>query len=236
MATIISTSFTAVGTSNALDVKLGGLVAYNVSGTFVGTVLIERSVHAGVSWATAATLTAPGSGILVSSNPNSGPEQYRIRCSAFSSGTIVTTLQDFDASKMSNQLLRSAAATVTTATPLNITATPLTIYQPGFYDFFACVGFLPAASTSITTLDVAISNTSATLPGTDTIGVQDVSGQIRMKDSRAAYVPGANDQTIDISVMSAYVPTQTSFYLVAQAAFSVAGLTAYGEIIAVKRG
>lgn len=63
-----------------------------VSGTFVGTLLVERSFDAGVTWnalttdfaGTSAQITAPAS--VVAFEPENSV-YYRLRCSAYTSGT-----------------------------------------------------------------------------------------------------------------------------------------------------
>lgn len=71
------------------------VAAFNIAlyGTFVGTVLLEKSFDAGVNWipvyrpatATAVSYTAPGAEVLA--EPEDGV-QYRWRCSAYTSGTV----------------------------------------------------------------------------------------------------------------------------------------------------
>lgn len=94
MATV-STSFTAVGVSAALLVKHGDSFTYDVSGTFVGTVVIEKSQSPDQSFTpTAISATGAASGTIIVSNPDQGTAYFRFRCSAFTSGTIVTSLAD----------------------------------------------------------------------------------------------------------------------------------------------
>lgn len=94
MATI-STSFTAVGVGAQLLVKHGDSFSYSVSGTFVGTVIIESSQNP-LSFfnSTGVSATAAASGTIVVNAPDQGYVYYRFRCSAFTSGTIVTSLAD----------------------------------------------------------------------------------------------------------------------------------------------
>lgn len=272
MSTTMSTSFTALGSGNALAIGHKKLFNYAVSGTFSGTVILESSSSAGTSFEPVMSFTAAASGTLIAMSPNEAPIQFRFRCSAFTSGTIVTSIVDrvsdissvknadgveifavsddtvrikgasdgsssaagYVGEKISQTKLRSAAAAMTTATPLNVTASPLSL-TAGRYEIYAIVGVLPGATTSITTIDVGISTTSATLSGADTIGVQDVNGQVRIKDSRAAFVPGANDLTQEIPLAYISVNQATTLYLVAQAAFTVSTLSVYGSIVAIRR-
>lgn len=92
MATI-SKSFTAVGTGSSLFVRAGESFTYDVSGTFVGTVLIERTENGGLSYEPVGiSATGSASGTVV--NYSNVGANYRFRCSAFTSGTIVCALAD----------------------------------------------------------------------------------------------------------------------------------------------
>lgn len=95
MATV-SASFTATGNGTAFSVRVGDKFTYSVSGTFVATVVLEKSETAGSSWATVInTATAADSGTLVAEGKTVGAHvQYRYRCSAFTSGTAVCALAD----------------------------------------------------------------------------------------------------------------------------------------------
>lgn len=91
----IATSFTSVTAGIALAVKHNDLFTYAVSGTFVGTVILERSNTQGAAWEAVLTATAPTSGTVeVTSSVSSSEVRFRFRCSAFTSGTIVTSLVD----------------------------------------------------------------------------------------------------------------------------------------------
>lgn len=85
-------SFTAVGVGTALAVKAGQAYAYFLSGTFSATIVLQKSLNGGQTWETVSSHTAAASGIL----NNHGPDNILARfiCSAFTSGTAVTTLQD----------------------------------------------------------------------------------------------------------------------------------------------
>ena len=90
--TAVSGTFTAVGSSSSFSPIPGR--GFNVStwGTFVGSVVVERSFDAGTTWL---PLTAAGVNVSTFSGPVSEvleePEygtQYRLRCVSFGSGTI----------------------------------------------------------------------------------------------------------------------------------------------------
>lgn len=91
----ISKSFTAVGSSENLLVKHGSSINYAVSGTFAATAVIERSTNGGASWETfVAGMTAAATGTALMELPDGGAALVRIRCSAFTSGTMVTSMED----------------------------------------------------------------------------------------------------------------------------------------------
>ena len=89
--TVVSGSFTGTGSSSAAMF----FRRFNVSlwGTFVGTVILERSFDGGTTFLPCAidaagdanAYTAPMS--IVAAEPEPGV-YYRLRCSAFTSGTI----------------------------------------------------------------------------------------------------------------------------------------------------
>lgn len=127
--------------------------------------------------------------------------------------------------------VRSAATAMTTATPLNVTATPLTL-TAGDWDVSAMVGYLAGAGTSITMFQFSISLTSATLSVLDTIAVPTL-GEVRaisINRSIAVVVVGA--ETSMISGYRISIPATTTFYLVAQASFTISTLSAFGSIMA----
>lgn len=89
MATV-STSFTAVGASAETTVPPGQSVDYAVSGTFSGTVVLQRQNGAG--WDTVASASAAASGNTA--NESKGDMRFRFVCTAYTSGTIVTSIAD----------------------------------------------------------------------------------------------------------------------------------------------
>lgn len=85
----VTNSFTGVGAGPNFHLKVGQRATYDVSGTFVGTVVLERSTELS-TWETVATASAAASGAIA--NERAADEHYRFRCTAFTSGTIVTKL------------------------------------------------------------------------------------------------------------------------------------------------
>lgn len=91
----VSASFTAVGLSAELTVKPGQSVSYSASGTFVGTVKLESSKSGFQSVdVVIASATAAASGTY--RNESTSDDRLRFRCSAYTSGTIVTSIADAD--------------------------------------------------------------------------------------------------------------------------------------------
>lgn len=93
----VTGSFTATGNGTAATPNKHGRnpekVNVSVSGTFVGTAVLERSFDAGTTYIpvlrpggnTAVSYTAPSSEVL--EEPEKGV-LWRLRCSAYTSGTI----------------------------------------------------------------------------------------------------------------------------------------------------
>jgi hypothetical protein len=73
-------------------VEPGDILDYAVSGTFVGTVLLQQFLKGG--WTTLATITSPVSGTVIAEDPGnaSGRARFRFHCEAYTSGSIVTAL------------------------------------------------------------------------------------------------------------------------------------------------
>lgn len=96
------------------------------------------------------------------------------------------------------------------------------------------VGFTPTGTTTITNLIGSISVTSATLSGVGTFAVPDASGQIQIIESYPALVLG-NDVVMPFPAYRISLSGSTTFYLVAQGAFGVSTLGAYGFLGAGRR-
>lgn len=88
--TPVGGSFTAMGQSAAYTPVAGRSINYSAWGTFVGTLRLERSFDAGVTWlpvtalGTGISFTAPFSETWDEAEAN---VQYRLNCSAYTSGT-----------------------------------------------------------------------------------------------------------------------------------------------------
>lgn len=92
----IAKSFTAVGSAAPILVKDGDTGTYSVSGTFVGTVVIEKSEDGGTTWVPKRTITGTvtASNFTGSSTSGSGTSLHRFTCTAYTSGTIVTDMKN----------------------------------------------------------------------------------------------------------------------------------------------
>lgn len=123
--------------------------------------------------------------------------------------------------------LRSVAPALTTGTALNVTAVQNMTLTPGDWDVRGMVGFQTGATTSVTFLEGAVSNTSATLPGSDTFAVPSATGEIRAAWTQAASVPNG-DLVMNIAPYRVSVSSNTNLYLVARANFTVSTMATYG--------
>lgn len=120
---------------------------------------------------------------------------------------------------LSSSVASGSAVSLTSTTAANVTSLTLT---EGEWDVSGAVGFIPAATTSITALAGGSSSTTATISTT---------GDAFVKAS-AAVVPGAVGQVITIPT-TRYVVAEgetTTVYLVARATFSVDTLGGFGKI------
>jgi hypothetical protein len=89
----VTKSFTATGTSDQLSLKPGEAAEYSVTGTFTGSVVLEKSTSPTANWKTQdGGIAATGfSGSIT--NESKGTEWYRFR-STVASGTAVASLSD----------------------------------------------------------------------------------------------------------------------------------------------
>lgn len=116
-------------------------------------------------------------------------------------------------------VVQGSAVALTSTTVANVTTLTL---PAGDWDISGTVGFIPAASTSITRLSGGSSSTSATV---DTTGTAFAFNQ-------AAVVPTAVPQLFALPTDRLVLAAPTTIYLVAQATFTVSTLGAFGIITA----
>jgi hypothetical protein len=112
-----------------------------------------------------------------------------------------------------------SAVALTSNTVANVTSMSL---PAGDWNIFGVLGFLPAASTSITQVTGGSSSTSATL---DAMGTS-------FNMTSAAVVPGAVGQELPLPTARVVLTVPTTIYLVARAVFSVSTMGAYGKLCA----
>lgn len=97
--TTLSKSFTSVTTSGVFQVAEGQYLEFDVSGTFVGTVKLQQSIDLVTpTWEDVYTKTAAFNETFQANRPGEeGGMWYRMICTAYTSGTIVTSLAQVDA-------------------------------------------------------------------------------------------------------------------------------------------
>lgn len=127
------------------------------------------------------------------------------------------------AGQMISATIATPGTTLTTATPANVILTPFLSLTAGVWDISGVCCFLPAATTSITQVACGINSVSATLPA---------AGAGLYQETHAALVPTAIPQCFNLPMVRVAIAATTPYYLVAQAAFTVSTLTAFGTISA----
>lgn len=94
MALSVTNSFTAVGNGPSLLVRNMDAFTYTVSGTWVGTVVLQKTKD-GINYEPIVSLTGNATAVRVEvSTSDNMSASYRFQCSAFTSGTIVTALTE----------------------------------------------------------------------------------------------------------------------------------------------
>lgn len=104
---------------------------------------------------------------------------------------------------------------------------------PGNWRISGSVFFQLGATTNLTQLIVAMSTTSATIPGGDTYSLASSTGQMTLLNSYAAHVP-AGGITMNVPTYDVKLSTSTTLYCVVRAKFTVSTCTANGSIEAVR--
>jgi len=116
------------------------------------------------------------------------------------------------------------AVALTTATPLQLAALAL---PAGDFDVTGFVGFVPAATTNITLLQGGASATTAQI---------DSGASYTSRAAAAGLVPGANAVEAPLPTIRFSSASPRTVYLNANAAFTLAALTAYGTLRARRAG
>lgn len=90
---IVAKDFTDTGVSNSFRARPGESMEWEVSGTFVGTWVLEKKVKGGAAYEQVETGTGTDSGTIAASEHTDATD-YRFRCSDYTSGTISTEMAD----------------------------------------------------------------------------------------------------------------------------------------------
>ena len=119
--------------------------------------------------------------------------------------------------------IATPGTSLTTATSANVITTPFLSLTAGDWDVWGTCCFLPAATTSFTQIACGINSVSATLPA---------AGSGLLQETHAALIPTAIPQCFTIPMIKVSISATTPYYLVAQAAFTVSTMTAFGTLYA----
>jgi hypothetical protein len=94
--TTVSKTFSAVGNGDYLRLAPGQSATYNLTGTFVGTLILEATRNGGITFEQVTSLTAAMASPLTYVHPGNenSPVRLRWRCSAYTSGSPATTIAD----------------------------------------------------------------------------------------------------------------------------------------------
>lgn len=257
-AATASTSFTSVSNGSQIFVKNLDSLTYSVSGTFVGTVVLERTRDNGLSWDYVLSAAAASSGTFKVETPAMEAAVYRFRCSAFTSGTIVTSIADTTADVTPAQEFKNVLGQVVGG-----------IGESGLYGDFmgvttnssactGCVGEIltgtnssgtsmtTAITTNLTSVSltpgdwevtgtVALSGSATPTVSTLTIGAiataNNTLGTLH-DGSRAAFLQNVGDQdtAMGIGPIRVSLAATTTYYLNARIDFSAGTATGRGRI------
>jgi hypothetical protein len=127
---------------------------------------------------------------------------------------------DSISSNVSSTVVSGSAVALTTNVTANVTSIVLT---PGEWEISGVIGYLPAATTSITVLS----------GGSSSVSVTDAALGAGFAITQTALVPGAVQQILPIPSSRIKVTASTTFYLVAKSTFTVSTLSAFGVIRAL---
>lgn len=123
---------------------------------------------------------------------------------------------------VSSQVLQGSAVSLSTGVAANVTSISLTA---GDWDVRGVIGFIPGATTNITSVAGGVSSTSATNQSIANGGAQQQFGS-------SGLVPTANSLTLTPLVTRFSLASTTTIFLVANAGFTVSTLGAFGLITA----
>ncbi len=138
---------------------------------------------------------------------------------------------------ITSRITRTNRTSITTGSPCAVGSnscptdgSPISLaLTPGDWQISGAVGFVPAATTSVTILQVATNiNLAGSLPGTDLLG-SPTGGQYLSITSHPAYVP-AGDIVIPIPPFQYKITVNTTIDLMAQATFTVSTMNVCGYL------
>lgn len=169
------------------------------------------------------------------SYPNSAPSGVVFP----SSGTLATIQGVTDGSSaapgvvgelISAARLFASRTSITSTSETTMTTISLTAGQ---WLIFSNVGYLPAASTSVTKFSLGVSLTTNAMPGSSTIAAPSSVGEYSLFLNQAASVPGTT-RTVSASAVPVNISATTSFFLIARSDFTVSTMEAWGSIYALR--
>lgn len=91
---VAAASFSATGVGPAISAVPRDVLSYAVSGTFVGTWAIQKSLDGGQSWIAVVTGAATATSTHNVDTKGRAAAIYRFACTAYTSGTVVTTMTE----------------------------------------------------------------------------------------------------------------------------------------------
>lgn len=152
-AATVTKDFTETGAGTNLYVKDGDSITYAVSGTFEGTVVLQKSPDGGLTWETVSSATEAASGTVVAETSNLGGLSFRFLCTDFTSGTIETSISDVTMSPIQEfKNLNGKTVAYTTETGMVVdnltvsgTLTNSSVHQSG-----ACTALTAGAAVTLT--------------------------------------------------------------------------------------
>jgi hypothetical protein len=123
-----------------------------------------------------------------------------------------------------------SAASLSTGSGKSLCSISLT---PGQWDITGLVQFIVASTTSVTSFVSSLSKTNNTVGGAT--AVPTAAGEVQVENDRPLVASGSTEIALNIPSIVAKVATTATYYLVAQAVFTVSTMTAFGSITAVRR-
>lgn len=159
-------------------------------------------------------ITATNIPVAVRDDPTYGT--YRRYADGTTQGRVLTS-----------SLLRSAATALVTNTAKTIVSRTVPV---GVWMVSAMVGVTRAGATVQSSVSAAVSLTTNTLPGNDTLAVPSASGEVMAIEQRGAT---GGDEQLTLPSYRLVVTTEITLYLVVQATFTISTESAYGWIQAV---